>query len=277
MGKATRVDVELKPDDSAADEVLVEEELPALVRRSRAGILERKRSASITGDGVSRAEVDPHAGPQRRRSSRKRVVGVTIVGGRFVYVRDLGRALHQRAFLNGSPLPSPEPDRQTVALDLFPTKVLEGDQHQEAILARQTCPLISPGGSVLIRTRDFPRKPQFQVTLGTGFDTASTLRERPAQRGSATDFLGFDSAGGGGPRPAFRAIAGSITVRTTASSQAWGQRMNSYMSPTYPTSLPNYSGSIVAGNQFSLRGEQKLGVIGALTYGRSFQRRAYEI
>ncbi len=49
------------------------------------------------------------------------------------------------------------------------------------------------------------------------------------------------------------------------------------MSPIYTTSLPNYGASIVAGNQFSLPGDQKLGVVGALTYGRSFQRRAYRI
>ncbi len=157
--------------------------LPSRGRSSNA-----KRSASI-GDGVSRTEVDRT--PDRNAAeAAKRVVGVTIVDGRFVYVRGLGER-YTNALLNGAPLPSPEPDRQTVALDLFPTKVLEGITIKKQFLPDM--PGDFAGGSVLIQTRDFPRKAMFQVTLGTGFDTSSTFRERPAQRGSGTDFLGFDS------------------------------------------------------------------------------------
>ena len=52
-----------------------------------------------------------------------RVTGLTVVGDGFVYVRGLGDR-YSLALLNGSPLPSPEPLRRAVPLDLFPTDVI---------------------------------------------------------------------------------------------------------------------------------------------------------
>lgn len=46
-------------------------------------------------------------------SALARVTGITIAEGRFVYVRGLGER-YSAARLNGSPLPSPEPDRKSV-------------------------------------------------------------------------------------------------------------------------------------------------------------------
>ena len=54
-----------------------------------------------------------------------RVTGLSIVEGRFIYVRGLGER-YSSALLNGSPLPSPEPLQRVVPLDLFPSSILEG-------------------------------------------------------------------------------------------------------------------------------------------------------
>ena len=53
----------------------------------------------------------------------ERVTGLSVVGGRFVYVRGLGER-YSSALLNGAPLPSPEPLRRVVPLDLFPTSIV---------------------------------------------------------------------------------------------------------------------------------------------------------
>ena len=55
--------------------------------------------------------------------SLQRVTGLSVVGGRFVFVRGLGER-YSLALLNGLPLPSPEPLRRVVPLDLFPTSVI---------------------------------------------------------------------------------------------------------------------------------------------------------
>ncbi|WP_198001532.1 TonB-dependent receptor plug domain-containing protein, partial [Escherichia coli] len=52
-----------------------------------------------------------------------RVTGLSVVGGGFVYVRGLGDR-YSSSLLNGSPLPSPEPLRRSVPLDIFPTTIV---------------------------------------------------------------------------------------------------------------------------------------------------------
>ena len=54
-----------------------------------------------------------------------RLSGLSVVSGKFAYVRGLGDR-YSAALLNGSPLPSPEPLRRTVPLDLFPSNILDG-------------------------------------------------------------------------------------------------------------------------------------------------------
>ena len=54
--------------------------------------------------------------------SLQRVTGLSVVSGGYVYVRGLGDR-YSLALLNGSPLPSPEPLKRVVPLDIFPTKI----------------------------------------------------------------------------------------------------------------------------------------------------------
>src|SRR5690606_39843200 len=56
--------------------------------------------------------------------SLQRVTGLSVVGGGFVYVRGLGDR-YSLALLNGSPLPSPEPLKRVVPLDIFPSNVID--------------------------------------------------------------------------------------------------------------------------------------------------------
>ena len=63
-----------------------------------------------------------------------RVTGLTVVGDGFVYVRGLGDR-YSLALLNGSPLPSPEPLRRAVPLDLFPSDVIASSLVQKTYSA----------------------------------------------------------------------------------------------------------------------------------------------
>ncbi len=64
-------------------------------------------------------------GDDNAAAALTRVTGLSIVEGRFVYVRGLGER-YSSALLNGSPLPSPEPLQRVVPLDLFPSSILAG-------------------------------------------------------------------------------------------------------------------------------------------------------
>jgi outer membrane receptor protein involved in Fe transport len=275
-GQSVRVDAALVPDEQATDVVDVVADVD---RSSLEGqTLERRRSAAV-GDGVGRAEIAKT--PDRNAAeAARRVVGATIVGGRFVYVRGLGER-YTNASLNGAPLPSPEPDRNTVPLDLFPALII--DSLTIAKTFTPDTPADFAGGSMRIHTRQFPRETLFQVSLSGGLNTESTLRRGYDYRGSGTDWLGFD----GGTRqlpdevPGYKVERGyDVSEGVEVSEEetvSVGQAVNSYMTTIAKTLPPNYGLSVVAGDSFVFGGGVKLGVIGALNYGRAFENRRNEI
>jgi TonB-dependent receptor len=264
-GGARKVDVGLEPEASVVEEYVVEE------RPDSAGVdalaIERQRSAAV-GDSLGRAEMSKTPDRNAAQAAR-RVVGVSIVGNRFVYVRGLGER-YTNALLNGAPLPSPEPDRAAVPLDLFPTLVLEN-----MTIAKTFTPDVPgdfAGGSVRIETRQIPSKPLFQVSLNGGYNSQATFRDRLSHRGSPTDWLGFD----GGTRDFPSQIPDDEHATEGQSDEviaARGNAINSFMSATRSSTPPNFGANVIAGDSWELGGERKLGAVAAIGYGRSFNIR----
>lgn len=274
-GAVAKVDAALVPDEQAVDVVEVEAEAD---RASMEGLNLARKRAAASGDAVGRVEIAKT--PDRTAAeAARRVVGANVVDGRFVYVRGLGER-YTNALLNGVPLPSPEPDRQAVPLDLFPSLVLEG------LTIVKTFTPDSPGdfagGSVRINTRELPSRLMFSASLGLGLNTQTTFQERLSYKGSSTDWLGFDGGarklpdsipnhkiGPNVPRP-------DGTVPSQAELTGWGRDLNAFMSTESATSLPSYSLSVVGGDTFDLGGKRRLGTLAALTYSRKFLRRSGE-
>lgn len=262
-GAARTVDAGLEPEAPGVVEEYVIEERPDTSSVDALAI-ERKRSAAV-GDAVGRAEMGKSADRNAAQAAR-RVVGVNIVGGRFVYVRGLGER-YTNALLNGAPLPSPEPDRAAVPLDLFPTLVLES-----LTIAKTFTPDVPAdfaGGSVRIETRQIPREPLFQVSLSGGYNSQSTFRERLSYRGSRTDWLGFDSGARDFPSEIpedEHATEGATPEQITAR----GNAINSFMSSQRAFTPPNFGASVLWGDSWKLGGARKLGAVATVSYGRSF-------
>jgi hypothetical protein len=272
-----KLDVGLEPEAEASDDEFVIEAAPDSASID-ALALERKRSASM-GDSVGRAEMSKS--PDRNAAAAaQRVVGVTLVGNRFVYVRGLGER-YTNALLNGAPLPSPEPDRAAVPLDLFPTLALE------SLTVVKTFTPDSPGdfagGSVRIETRRIPSKFLFQVSATGGFNTQSTFRERLDYQGGKRDWLGYDDGFRARPGdfPAYKQITPGTkpdgTDVTRDDLKAAGLSINSYLSTKNSFTPPDHSVSVVVGDGFKLGGDRKLGVVAALSYGRKYEIRTGEI
>jgi len=74
--------------------------------------------SSITSEQISRSPDGDAA------QAVQRVSGVTVQGGKYVFVRGLGER-YTTTQLNGTRLPSPEPEKRVVPLDLFPSGLLQ--------------------------------------------------------------------------------------------------------------------------------------------------------
>ncbi|MBL8770995.1 MAG: TonB-dependent receptor plug domain-containing protein [Phenylobacterium sp.] len=129
------------------------------------------------------------AGDDTAAQALTRVTGLSVVSGRFVYVRGLGERYSQ-ALLNGSPLPSPEPLQRVVPLDLFPASILAGTAVQKTFSANY--PGEFGGGVIDLQTIGVPDKAYLNVGGSVGFDTQISDEKGLTYYGSKIDETGFD-------------------------------------------------------------------------------------
>lgn len=140
-------------------------------------------AAFLTEEDIQRT------GDSNAAQALTRVTGLSIVEGRFIYVRGLGER-YSSALLNGSPLPSPEPLQRVVPLDLFPSNILGGVTVQKTYSAN--FPGEFGGGVLDLRTLNAPDEPFFNFKVGVGADTEATGRDGLVYFGSNSDWTGFD-------------------------------------------------------------------------------------
>ena len=120
----------------------------------------------------------------------QRVTGLSVVGNGFVFVRGLGDR-YSSSLLNGSPLPSPEPLRRVVPLDIFPTNVIASSLVQKSYSVNY--PGEFGGGVINLTTRAVPEKTFLQIGGSVSADTVTTSELGYVYDGGRYDATGFDS------------------------------------------------------------------------------------
>jgi len=202
-----------------------------------------------------------------------RVTGLTVAGGGFVYVRGLGER-YSLALLNGLPLPSPEPLRRAVPLDLFPTDVIASSLVQKTYSANYSGEF--GGGVINLTTLTTPREPFLSVGFGVSGDSESTARLGYDHYGSKSDWTGFDN--GNRDRPsALRAFIASGerissgNVDTGAIAQQF-VNVNNALVQTVEELPANFSGSITGGTSW-LIGDSELGLIATAGFSNKWRSR----
>lgn len=117
------------------------------------------------------------------------VPGLSVVSGGFVYVRGLGDR-YSLALLNGSPLPSPEPLRRAVPLDLFPTDIVASSLVQKTYSPNY--PGEFGGGVINLTTVAIPQRSFLKLSFGGSGDTETTGQLGYDHYGSSSDWTGYD-------------------------------------------------------------------------------------
>lgn len=189
-------------DESQVDEIVVLGRFIPEPNRESAEV-----AAFLTQEDIQRT------GDSTAAEALTRVTGLSIVEGRFIYVRGLGER-YSSAMLNGSPLPSPEPLQRVVPLDLFPSGVLAGVTVQKSYSVNY--PGEFGGGVIDLETVSTPNEPFFTLKLSTGGNTETTFREGLFYYGSRTDFTGFDDGTRDAPGPLARAFASGARIQLGA-------------------------------------------------------------
>ena len=88
-------------------------------------------------------------------NAMRRMTGVSLVGGKFVYVRGLGER-YSSTTLNGAAIPSPDLTRNVIPLDIFPASIVSGLSVQKTFSPDIRANFA--GGLIDVRTTAFRRK-----------------------------------------------------------------------------------------------------------------------
>src|SRR5690606_17332281 len=225
------------------------------------------------------------AGDSNAATALRRVTGLTLVKDKFIYVRGLGER-YSSTLLNGAMVPSPDPTRNVIPLDMFPAGIIESLVVQKAYSPE--LPAAFGGGNVNIRTTSIPLQSSFNISVGTGYNSLNSDD-------------GFDYAGGGddwrGKDDGLRGISselaaaqqqygvltpiniaealGGINAGNLAQAETivreLGTSFNRDIDVERENVKPDFDGSVSFGNRFELAQDVVFGVMTGISYDRSTQ------
>ncbi len=166
----TELTVTVEPQAVALDAISVS---ASAERGSVSRALDEQRNATGIVSALSSEQI-ARSPDGDAAAAMQRVSGVSVQDGKYVFVRGLGERYTTTA-LNGARIPSPEPERKVVPLDLFPSGLL-----QSITTAKTFTPDLPgdfSGAQVNIRTREFPGSRQLTISAGGGFNSRVTGRD----------------------------------------------------------------------------------------------------
>lgn len=185
QGESTDLRFKLTPAGvELAEYVVLEPHLAGTV----ASVIEEQRTATSVAT-VLGAEQFSRAGDSDAASALRRASGLTLVGGQYIFIRGLGERF-STTLVNGAAVPSPDPTRRVVPMDLFPTNILESVLVQKTYSPDRQAEFA--GGTVELRTRGIPDAFFFNLNLQTGINDRTTFQDGLNYKGGATDFTSYD-------------------------------------------------------------------------------------
>jgi TonB-dependent receptor len=263
-GEVTAVgDIVIKPATNELGAVTVTAEA---VRNTEAAILTVKRKSANMIDGISSAKLQK-IGDSDAGDAAKRVTGVSVEGGKYVYVRGLGDR-YTKTMLNGVDIPGLDPDRNAIQIDIFPTNLISNMTILKTGLAE--LPADFAGGLVNIETKDFPNGKIFKVSAGVGYNPNMHFNNNYiSYDGSTTDFLAFDGGARALPAGAEQApipspLSGGVYSNNEINS--FMRSFNTTLGAETSTSLMDFNLGLSLGNQFVRNNGDKWGYIFSATY-----------
>lgn len=245
-GVERQVNYSFSRDPSAQGTI---EEVVAVAKYVPQDIQLSERDTDAVLDSISAGDISI-SGDSNAAAALQRVTGLTVIDGKYVYVRGLGER-YSATLLNGSELPSPDPARRVVPLDLFPTDVLGGIGIQKTYTPDM--PGDFSGGVVKLSTKGIPAGFSSSIEISTGINDQSFGETGLAYDGGDSDRFGFDDGTRELPVTAYELTQnGNIPLQVLTSSER-GQLAESLPNnyAVYGKELPaDYGFSFDIGNRF---------------------------
>ena len=236
-----------------AETVVVTGDAPvdSVTSSAESQIAERKNAAVIT-DNLGAQDMKKNADSDAA-AAMSRVTGLSVVDNQYVFVRGLGER-YSNTTLAGSTLPTTEPDKKVVPLDLFPAGLLDSVQVIKSYSPDRSAEFA--GGLVQIVPLKFPNRPVVDFSYGLSVQSNATGKSIPLSALGNRDWLGFDH----GARSLPSGIPNSKIVRRGIYTPdvgfgpdevtAFGKLLGNQWRPVTADGAPGQNWGMVFGNRF---------------------------
>lgn len=153
-----------------------------------AAVNEMKNSDEVV-EVVSNKEMSAK-GDNKASDAAKRVSGVSIVEGKYAFIRGLSDR-YSKTFINGAEIPGLDPDRVAVQLDLFPSVFIQSMNVVKTF--SPDLPGDFTGGLIDIKTRESFDSLTIKASIGVSYNPQVNYNSNYlGYSGGSTDWLGFD-------------------------------------------------------------------------------------
>ncbi len=271
--QTTELSLKLTPAGvELAEYVVLEPHLAGTV----ASIIEEQRTATSVST-VLGAEQFSRAGDSDAASALRRASGLTLVGGQYIFIRGLGERF-STTLVNGAAVPSPDPTRRVVPMDLFPTSILESVLVQKTYSPER--PAEFAGGTVELRTRGIPDAFFFNLNLQVGANDNTTFQDGLTYKGGGADFTSYDDGARDMPETLAQATQNGNLQPASAFNpngvtpgqlEKLGENLSGGWDVNRKSRPPDSGFQASVGDSFTW-GDFRLGYIGAAGWKREFRK-----
>lgn len=185
-GENITLDFTLESDNVEIKEIVIE---AVQQRNTDASLISIQKKSFAVQDGIS-AQQMARTGSSNAAESMKQMTGANVEDGKFMVMRGLGDR-YSIAQLNGLPIPSNDPYRNSSSLDLIPSSFVDNIVTTKTFTPDQ--PGNFAGGNLNISTKSFPEKAYVTINISQSFNTLSSLNsDFLTYKGGSTDWRGVD-------------------------------------------------------------------------------------
>jgi TonB-dependent receptor len=230
---------------------------------AEAQLIERKQASVIT-DNIGSQEMKSN-GDSDAAAAMSRVTGLSLVDNQYVFVRGLGER-YSNTTLAGSVLPTTEPDKKVVPLDLFPTGLIDSVQVNKSYSPDRSAEFA--GGLVQIVPMKLPNQPVLDFSYGVDFYSTATGKSIPMSPLGSRDAWGYDNGARALPSsfPDTKIVRQGIYTPDVGFSANqitdFGRALENRWVPQNKNGKPGQNWSATLGNRFG----GKLGIVASVAH-----------
>lgn len=257
MGLSVNTAIAAEAEEQEIEEVVA---VGQRLKGSAGAVLQERQNQAFVAD-IMGADQISRTGDGDAASALRRVTGLTLVDGKYIYVRGLGER-YSSTQLNSMYVPSPDPTRSVVPLDLFPSDIIESLSVQKSF--SPDMPAHFGGGNVNIRTKSIPSDFLFKIQLGTSYNTSNSDTGY-FYSGGDDDWMGRDDGTRALPSLISTALKSDAGLEGDSSTtleqrQALLQSLDWQVGPNEKDVDPGLNFSVALGDRF----ESEVGTFGVL-------------